>query len=302
MTDTCERVITIPEFAPTDVAVIDPSNTLGVLIVGQAQAGKTTLKDIVCETWGAFDPEGFAMPFANSNGFRGITFLALKYGGIQTDEAVDDIKFQSILESYLEATEVESTLERLYADPLDESLLRNPAVDSVVAISAEHPLVRPATNDAGAQLLRVMLNNPGDFGMSEKPGLVVLDTRNCEEGEHKLSEAGVQLMGTLVLTCPEEVIASRKSGVSADSIRRRNAADRNRNIGRMTLPEDFGTTYVVDEMIADDNVTQRLLDAGFAVASSQDAAIVLRTDRLTIREEQDAIDPIMNGMLAACSI
>lgn len=297
-----ERIREIREvFEPSEAVMIDPSIPLGIVICGQAQAGKTTLRDIITKTWRGFDADGYALPFTNSNGFRGLTYKVIENNGLNLDEQIDKRTFGEMLSEYADSTDLTEVAKQLYETPLDETLLRNPAVNSTVSITGEDAIARPILNQAGAEHLGAMLNNPHHFGMPEAPGLVILDARNKEECELKFERAGVRMMGTFALLCPEETVAARKSEAGnqglIDMLRQRNHDDRNRAIGRMTLPEDLDITYVADQSLEADNPQQALVEIGRKAVLNTNAGIVIRTDILTIQQERDAVDAIINGML-----
>lgn len=287
-------------FSATDVAVIDPTITHGIVVCGMSQAGKTTARDLLCNTWHDFDPDSEVLPFTNSNGFRGLTSIVIEHSGLPQDSAVDEGVFANLLNHYVHDVELGPLLHDLYENPLPEDRLRSLAVNSVVAVTAETPYVRPLINRAGAQSLANMLDNPARYGRMEAPGLIILDSRNNHEGQLKFKQAGVRNMGAIVLTCPEEVVVQRKPQ-SLDLLRRRNIKDRNNPAGPMTLPEDFGTTFVVDELLAQNHAVKLLNEAGAEVATNHTAAIVMRTDRLTIAQEAFAMDAVVHGMLASHS-
>lgn len=287
---------TIPGFDGTDIAVVDSAVTHGIIVCGMGQAGKTTARDLLCATWHDFDPQAEVLPFTNSNGFRGLTYKVIEHFGLPDDVVVNEEVYATLLDQYVAQADMSSLLDSLYEQPLPEAQLRNLAVNSVVSITAETPHVRPLVNMAGARSLADMIEHPLKYGHQEAPGLVALDVRNNQEGQLKFRQACVRNLGTIVLTCPEEVVVQRQPQ-PLELLKRRNVKDRHNPIGPMTLPEDFRTTYVVDELLQAAHAQQLLHEAGATVATDEDAAIVMRTDRLTINEEAIAMDAIVHGML-----
>lgn len=300
-------------FASHETLPIDSEVTAGIIIVGEAQAGKTTANKIIAGLW-----PGFAntpvLEFTNSNGFRGLTSVVLQRAGIDTDQPVPKEHYAELLDQYVsdEANRLAlpALLDSLYRQPLTTEELRNPAVHSAVAYTSEHSLVRPEVNKAGADFLRDALAKPELVGLDEKPGLVILDARNNNECRDKFDRAGVRAIGTLVLTCPEIVVAKRKlpAGTSeteieaeAARLRERNQTDRQREIGRMTLPPDFVSPIVLDRLIpthTNSPMTEKaIVVAGRLIAAKSNAALVVRTDKIDKQTEATALGLAMSGML-----
>src|SRR5581483_4834413 len=70
--------------APTLV----PDMTIGLVIVGMSQAGKTTLLEIVSDGLAQIDPDAQKpLAFPLSNGFRGVTMHMLERAGIDVWES-----------------------------------------------------------------------------------------------------------------------------------------------------------------------------------------------------------------------
>ncbi len=296
-----------------DVVSFDPTNTYGLSIVGEAQAGKTTLRDIVAEVGQSFYREGEILHFSNSNGFRGLTSQVLEVADVSFDDVVPPDEYLRILEGYIDRydpEELASILDALYYSPLDDEFLRNEAVNSAVALTSEHSQLRPIVNAAGARHMRRLIEEPDIGGMSEKPWLVVLDARNQDECQNKFLTAGVKSIGTLVLTCPEEVVIERKFGANVDSdtfkrevakLKLRNETDRNRIIGRMTLPEDLRHKIDIATLVYYDDV-DGLYDAGRILATVPNAGAVFATNDLTKAQEAFAVDYLARGVLNAVSV
>jgi hypothetical protein len=305
---TCEAesIRIIVRFPADEVIVVDPSEALGIIVCGQAQAGKTTFKDLLTEGWNTYDPWGSTLPFTNSNGFRGLTREIFRHYEIGIENEVPKHTFKKLLNEFAESEGVEALLSRLYRNPLSESELRNPAVNAAVPITSEDPRFRPQVNIAGSKFLCDMLAEPETYGLAESPGLVVLDTRNVEEGKHKFDAAGVKTIGNIILTCPENVIARRKLGYDAPPealhdearrLRQRNRADRCRALGRMTLPKDMKRVFLADKLLTASESRMKLIEAGIIAAQDPEVAIVLRTDKLGIDDEKEVIEYVLNGML-----
>jgi hypothetical protein len=147
---------------------------------------------------------------------------------------------------------------------------------------------------------------PGRADLSERPSFVVLDGRNRFECNEILSIAGVALLGTFVVTCPEEVIATRKAVNDPElnieqeiqRLRRRNTDDRSRGLGPMTLPQDIEMPFNAD-MLLDFPGEQawRLAYTGNASRQNpEDSGVIFRTDKMTLDDELHAAKGILRGM------
>lgn len=308
---TPERIIgPASDFAPWDVVVIKNTETYGVSIVGEAQAGKTTLRDIITNTWDKFDPLGGALPFSTSDGFRGLSLEILQRNRADLSARVNESDFMHQVEDFktgCDEDELTQLLDSAYQRPAHKDYLRSAAVDSVVALASSDADLRPKVNAAGARHLDAILQDPSLAGLAERPSLVVLDARNIDECNRKFTMAGVAILGTFVLTCPEEVVASRKARKNPGlnvfqevrNLRARNMDDRNREIGRMTLPEDLEKPLYAHEVVGRPKETAWLAMMGrVAVRNPYISGIVMPTDRIGIKEEERAVEGILQGMLS----
>jgi len=284
----------------------DPDVTLGVLIVGMAQAGKTTFRNMVSREWAAVDGRP-VLEFSASNGFRGLTALVLDRSDVAVHETVDENRYLDMLDGYtdnVDADEIDGILDQLYAEPLPEWRLRNTAVNTTVAITSEHPSIRHTVNAAGGRYLRRVIDDPDSAGLDRRPGLVVLDARNQEECLHKFGIANVQPAGSFVLTCPEEIVAMRRArpgaspadiAAEAERLRHRNEVDRQRPVGAMTLPEDLTTAYEAEELVLLGD--SAIVRAGMQIAHEPTSGVVIPTDILTQSDEKYLTRHVMRGMV-----
>lgn len=294
-----------PTWDEWDVIGFDNDTPRGIIVVGQAQAGKTTLTSELIKLWPAFCDETHPLQFSNSNGFRGSTHEILTWANWSSERQVPSAVFADILGEYVESPEIEKLpdiLPSYYSSPPGPDVLRSPAVDSAVASTSEHLTLRPLINEVGAVFLSQQIACPEKYGLPARPGLVVLDARNQMECRNKFARAGVMNIGTIILTCPEEVIAQRKLGANAepadlralaDLLRARNTTDRNRSLAPMTMPDDVKFRFTVDQMHSE----VQLYEAGVISVSEPDSGIVFRTDQLTIAQERDALGLLLAGML-----
>jgi hypothetical protein len=296
---------------PRDVIAIDPDVTYGVAFVGMGRAGKTTGRGMVGRWW---REQGFGEPlgYSASDGFRGLTAKVAEWAGLPLGEHIDDDRYKELLEAYITATdsdELMGLLDSLYRDPEGSDVLRSPAVDKAVPLTAEHPIIRPAVNTAAAYFLRKVIDNPGLKGLPEPPSLTTLDARNMGECLEKFNTAGVQSLGTFVLTCPEEIVIDRKKDLSAAErarelalLKRRNALDRGREIPstRMTLPVDLGLPLDMHTLLAEG--VDAMYEAGVKAATIAGAGIVIPTDRVNPEDEASGLDMVMRGMVNGVSL
>lgn len=283
--------------APAEASLVGVEAPQGVIVCGMSQAGKTTARDMIAEAWCDIRPSTEVLPFTNSNGFRGLTYVVLEHFGQAAEAQVDESAFAGLLNSYVAEADMPVVLSDLYERPLPPEQLRCPAVNSVVAVTAETLHVRPQVTEAGADFLAKILVDPLMYGYPKTPDLVILDGRNNQELQEKFTRAGVRGLGTIVLTCPEEVVVTRVSQ-QIDLLIRRNQKDRQNPIAPMTLPEDFKITHLVDDIIKRRNAARLLEEAGAEATANQEAAVVIRTDHITLEEEARAMGPILRGMLS----
>jgi hypothetical protein len=305
-------VTAVPQFEGSDIVVTDPDQSLGLVIVGMAQAGKTKLRSIVEETWQEFAPDSPTLSFSNSNGFRGLTAAVLELGDVAGGSEVTEEDFRLMLDNYLSVyspeNDVPELLDAMYTQPAPADILRSRAVDSTVAMLSEDLRVRPLVNSAGARFLNKIIEDPTVAHLEERPGLVILDGRSADECRAKFDAAGVNAIGTFVLTCPEEIAADRGfPGASDDVVERevrrlqeRNRVDRARMLGRMTLPPDLAVSVYVYDLVTEADSRRVLVAAGMLLATAEvPAGAVFATDRVSIEQEEVAVDGLMTGMLLA---
>jgi hypothetical protein len=289
--------------------VIDPAQPLGLYIVGMAQAGKTTLREILTEAW-----PGPVLNFSNSNGFRGITAYTLIEAGhcLEDQEGLADVvpRLLSAYDAMSDYTQIESILNGLYEEPYPKETLRSPAVEAVVPIVSEHPVLRSLVNAAGGRYLGKVMSThvPG----KDTPGLTILDARNALECGHKFTSAQVANLGGFVLRCPEEVIVERspesanmtpgERAARVKMLESRNRRDRSRAAGPMTLRGDFARAHAIHEIIdsGEQLPLETLRQIGFDVASHpNEACIDLATDEIDLVTEHWALPYVFAGMVEA---
>lgn len=286
---------------------IDPSEPKGLAIVGLAQAGKSTLRDCISSSWTQdFHPEGEVFHFSNSDGFRGITAHAIAELGHDPDVPVRDTSefVEKLCEKYVDLANHKILLDGFYDTPASKDVLRSTAVNSVVPFVSESPLVRPHINAAGSRYMERVLREPGKAGLQSRPGLLVIDGRNQEECVGKFVAAGVRPLGTFVLTCPEITIARRilpaaseqKHRQEAARLKARNKEDRDRTLGRMTLPVDLSQQFVLHQL-AKKRYGIDLLEAGAALAKDRNAGAVVNTRYLSLSAERRAVELVLWGAL-----
>lgn len=285
---------------PWDITAINPDTSHGLVIVGMAQAGKTTLTRLAAKAWQEFDHEAHVLNFSNSDGFRGFAAIAISYAGLDFEQPVNADEFNEQLDDFiasLSIAEVDDLFDELYAAPLRDDILRNPAVNSAVGIVAAHEHLRPVAERSGSDRLKTIVENPNLIRLDRVPSLVLLDSRNQTESLEKFEHAGVRSLGTIVLTCDEEIVVSRNSKAgTVDDLRKRNQTDRGRQLGPMTLPEDLSLPFNLTDI---HSKHETLYAAGILLASIADSGLHIDTAVITEQQEAAALPPLMSGMLAA---
>jgi hypothetical protein len=317
MSTTDERLaeqIELGEWAGFEAPEVDPSQPVGVTIVGMARAGKSTAYGYLTEAYKQIAPDGTeVLAFSNSNGFRGISLEALVFGKWDLDTPITPEVYTELLGAYLEATELEERavlLDGLYRNPRPRELLRCRATDDAVPVTSEHASLRAEVNSAGARYLHVITHKPDTVGLPEPPRLVVLDARNIDECIHKFTSASVEPLGAYILTCPEDIAAERdlrKKGITdpaaiaAEAARNRwrNTTDRERLVAPMTLPEDLTHGVTADDLVKDDGSVekQKLIEAGTASVGDPNRSIVIATNKVNEEVERDVLRYTLGGML-----
>jgi hypothetical protein len=292
----------------SELTLVDSSQPKGISIVGMAQAGKTTLRNIIDQSWHEFDPRGATLTFSNSNGFRGLTAAALQYGDHDLARPICPDVYMSYLRGFLaeQGKDVGTVLDAFYTAPADEhTVLRSKAVDGVVPYTSEDAHVRPLVNAAGARYMRRIVAEPDLAGLHESPGLVIIDGRNQGECVEKFQNAEVRAVGTFVLVCPERVVARRKVGTylaqafwdERTALTRRNQTDANRAVGRMTVPADLSRQHVLHELLRRPDAYHQLYESGKAVARDPESGFVVCTNKLSVAAETKAMPSLWAGML-----
>lgn len=293
-----------------DLLDLDHEVTGGIVIVGEAQAGKTTFMNIVTEEWGGIDGRP-VYKFSNSDGFRGLTAHVLSRSGVSLDTAVDPATYDGMLGDFgaeIPDDELLALLDGCYSQPAAKEILRSRAVNSVVATTSEHPDVRQLVNAAGSRRMMQVLQQPHLENFAERPGLVVLDARNQGECLRKFDAAGVVPLGTFVLTCSETVAAKRilrgRGGdeaiyQEAARLAQRNETDRRRPVGAMTCPDDLHPVISATEAMWSGGVA--LIEAGAEAARNRTAGIVVETDEIDLNDEKYIAKHVLMGAVMELS-
>jgi len=282
----------------TDFEQLPP---FGIAICGEAQAGKTTLRQAMHPVWKSFHPDEEIYVLNNSLGFRGLAYRIVEKEELPLGHKVSLPVFEACLEDFREEADVLSEVEKLYDEPPVEGVMRSLAVDSIVAMVADDPELRPVISEAATQHLIDVVENPTDHGLTQQPGLILIDARSHLECIDKFERARIKPLATFILTCDPEIAAPRnaRTGQAPDPemLRQRNERDRNRLEGRMSLPEDFVTRFVLDNML--EHGFDLELAGRNAAKDPVSTAIVIRTDRTSLAEEVEALTPLFKGMLSA---
>lgn len=281
-----------------DVSVFDPTIPRGIVVVGMAQAGKSTFAKAIAEEWRNFDPDNEVLNYSNSDGFRGYTATILKELGHDLELPIESDVFSESLDGFVDShseSDLAEIATSLYAAPLPNEELRNPAVNSVVAIVGNHEKVRLIIEAASADYLRNIINDPSLIQQDAQPSLTVIDSRNQHDTVEKFEHAGVVLLGSFVLTCNEEVVVARVPDAGpVETLRRRNQQDRDRRIGPMTLPEDLSPSYELAKMYSNPDM---LFMVGAALVMNPESGMHIDTAIVTQEQETAALPPIFAGML-----
>jgi hypothetical protein len=305
---------------PYDVPLLGTGTVPGYIIAGNSQSGKTTLRKIVQGVLTTMDPEGIRPPtFPLSDGLRGVTYDMLTLNKV--DLTCDDIgaaALSGMVDQYALSMERDRQFDNRvfehYNEPLDESLLRNPAVDAAVAAVSEHPFIHVGVFDVAGMYLSTLMQN-GDM----TPRALVVDGRNSDELAALLERGGLTLGGLMVMTCKEEDTVRRRMKIeepdaSEDQIieaierqKVRNAMDRNRDkrYGPTTMPEDIDNVFELHLQdtagMATDEVMWPLYVRGIFLSRSIRNAVHIATDNeygFTVKKEREYVPPIIHGMTA----
>jgi hypothetical protein len=289
---------------------IDLSQVYGLAVVGMGQAGKTEATKVAAQAYADYDPNRPTISFSNSNGFRGLTAAILREAGVASHKILSEADYLEHLATYRERIPqrldtVDLLLDDCYRTPPPKEVLRSPAVNETVAYTSEDSTIRPIVTRAGARYLHQMITEPRLVGLASAPGLVSLDGRNDSECRDKFRKAGVTRLGTLVLTCDEDIVAKRlhkgapRSVIQQETakLEQRNYTDRSRCIARMTLPDDYPPDKLRDIAGLYEDSPDELTDAGIAAATDPEVCLWLATDRISLDEEREALTILMGGML-----
>jgi len=279
----------------------------GLLVCGEAQAGKTTFTRMIETEWKERHPSDYVHHFKNSMAFRGLTALVFDSLDVNTDREVESERYLAYLDEFVNNNDIESVVRSLYEEPPVEAILRTRAVHSTVHLTAEHAYIRPVINHAGARLLADQVAHPDKHGLHGRPGLVIMDSRSHREGLEKYERADVNPLGTFVLTCPSPVAAERTEdhtdAQTAEMLADRNFHDFQRDLGRMTVVHDFPRPHHVDWLMRPGNDSAGALrQAGRDVAEHPEkAGLLVPTDILSLEQERQALVSILDGMLETVS-
>ena len=296
----------IPNSPEHDVVVFNNDQPYGITIVGQAQAGKTTLRTGITEAWiKDFDREATIVHFSNSDGFRGLTAEIIAAYGLQTDRAVKEHEAYNLIEKFIDTYGIcEEQLNRYYHHPSPNSVLRTTAVNTLVAHVAENEIIRPKINKAGSRFMREIIMDPSVKELENRPDLFVLDARNIPECEAKFRDAGVKPLGAFIIMCDEKVVVDRipdSSGLSKETriktLKERNDTDRNRILAKMSLPEDFPEGVDISEAVL--NGEEHIL-YGLGRFVSQDPTnrpVVLNTEQTSRTQTMDSMLHVLSGLV-----
>lgn len=317
---------------PYPPPTLDSSCPVGIVIAGQSQAGKTTLKDFIANVLQELDPTGQRPPsFPLSNGFRSVTAEVLGWWRYQNPGKWmpgGETEAHDMTNSYVEARlrhdeTFPARLDHSYRTPRAEWIMRNKAVDAASAYVSENEFIHPQVIAAAARYARVMRENPKSVGFDRVPSALVLDGRNREELAGIVEEAGMALGGLFVLTCSEEDSVRRRSEETEAEILKaitrqelRNKADRTRSalVGPTTMPEDVPGIIPLHKhtRVADVSipwkwayVAGRLFAAGVVVAGTWDAGIHISTDNgvgWDRRSEEKVVRPLVHGMVTGVQL
>lgn len=295
---------------PERFASTDSNVTYGITVVGEAQSGKSVMARKLFQAWGELYPHTTGLHFDTGIGFRRMAaeILYSRMDQDHPDEPVDAYFHHNVRRYWVfrdwrdKAHQVKRAYE--FSNHYEDKL-RTVAVDSAVPYVAEDHELRPELNKAAGYRLREIIRHPHIADLSERPSFVVIDGRNRGECNEILSIAGVALLGTLILTCPEDIAASRKvlNNPELDLLqeeqflRERNIKDRGRGLGPTTLPKDIPEFIYADKLIELSDPEAWLAHAGRAMAADPGKrGIALRTDKMTLEDEGYIARSILKGM------
>lgn len=309
----------------------DSNITHGMTIVGPSGTGKSELARITLDAWSEIYPYTGSFHFKSGFLFRRLAADVVGHADIDfdPDKNVDDAVFLNELEKFkgrdISSSDLDWRLNHSHVldfykavvetDPgvryTNRGLsLDSAAVNSAVAHISEDPYFRPHLNKAAARRLGEILLQPNLADLVERPSFVVFDGRNRFECNEMLSMARVAVLGTIVVTCPENVAAARRVTKDptldvteeAERLRHRNEIDRRRGLsmGPTTLPVDIAEVINADELIGLPNSETWFYHAGKAVARDpKNTSIIFRTDKMTFEDEKLAMRGILKGVTAS---
>lgn len=85
-----------------EVVEFDYDRPFGISIIGDAQAGKTTLCRGLTDAWKMFQPDTEVVHFSNSDGFRGLTEEIITAAGIPADKTVTEDEAKRAIENFID--------------------------------------------------------------------------------------------------------------------------------------------------------------------------------------------------------
>jgi hypothetical protein len=304
----------------------DVAGPLGFIVVGTAQAGKSTACGEIGSTLTRLDERHVApasVPF--SNAFRGIAadaILALdaaaRSEGIQNRGFLEPEDCQRYVRAYLEyigdGHGLEDQIFRYFVKPKAGQVLRNEAVNAAVPYFSENRFLHPIVVQQAGRYLRARMHDPVAARKKETPFAAVLDGRDRLEMAEVLEAADVSLGGLFTVTCSEETCVRRKTretdeekiGREIARLEARNKSDRDRSLvgGLMTLPQDVSHILALHNLPFRDADTPEQLQqllwlAGMFASGAIDRGIHINTDTdgISLAQERLYIPFVTGGLV-----
>lgn len=280
---------------------------LAISIVGMAQAGKTTLNNGIYHQIRAIEGDATIVNFSNSAGYRGFTYEALKAAALTDITAIDPAQAEDVLSSYLESGGGSAEeFDGYYRKPGSDEQWRSPAVNATVQYAGIHSGIHDLVNDASSRFMGDVLRDPSLMRLTTCPDFIVLDARNLPECQEKFDTNGLRQISSFILTCDPKVVVDRtrpktdaERNMSVEErvqvLAGRNKADREREKGAMTLPEDYPESIQLSNAVVSQNI-ENLLYAGVQMASYPDRKpISIDTAHTSIEDIDAAMKYVLRG-------